>query len=37
MLLIGLTPADGQPMKILKVVKGAHPFQQFKAAIDGLL
>jgi protein-disulfide isomerase len=37
MFLIGLTPADGQPMKILKVVKGAHPFQQFKAAIDGLL
>jgi protein-disulfide isomerase len=37
MFLIGLTPGAGQPMKVLKVVKGAHPFQQFKAAIDGLL
>jgi protein-disulfide isomerase len=37
MFLIGLTPADGQPMKVLKVVKGAHPFQQFKTAIDSLL
>ncbi|HXW08715.1 MAG TPA: DsbA family protein [Vicinamibacterales bacterium] len=37
MFLIGLTPPDGQPMKILKVVKGAHPFQQFQTAIEGLL
>jgi protein-disulfide isomerase len=37
MFLIGLTPANGQPLKILKVVKGAHPFQQFKSTIEGLL
>jgi protein-disulfide isomerase len=37
MFLIGLTPKNGEPMKILKVVRGAHPFEQFKAAIDGLL
>jgi protein-disulfide isomerase len=35
--LVGLTPPPGQPMKILKVVKGAQPFEQFKAAIDPLL
>jgi len=35
--LIGMTPAAGQPMKILKVVKGAVPFSAFKAAIDPLL
>jgi len=35
--LIGMTPAAGQPMKILKVVKGALPFSAFKAAIDPLL
>jgi protein-disulfide isomerase len=37
MFLLGLTPAPGQPMKVLKVVKGAHPFQNFKSAIDGLM
>lgn len=37
MFLIGMTPKNGEPMKILKVVRGAHPFEQFKAAIDGLL
>ena len=36
MFLIGMTPNDGEPMKILKVVRGAHPFDQFKAAIEGM-
>jgi protein-disulfide isomerase len=36
LFLIGKTPAPGQPMQILKVVKGAHPFDQFKAAFDSL-
>jgi protein-disulfide isomerase len=35
--LIGITPPAGQPMKVLKVVKGAHPFSEFKSAIDSLL
>ena len=35
--LIGLTPPAGQPMKVLKVVRGAMPYGQFKAAIDPLL
>ncbi len=35
--LVGLTPAPGQPMKVAKVVKGAHPFSEFKKAIDSLL
>jgi protein-disulfide isomerase len=35
--LVGLTPAPGQPMKILKVVRGALPFSEFKSTIDGLL
>jgi protein-disulfide isomerase len=37
MFLIGLTPPDGQPMKVLKVVKGAYPFSEFKTVLDGLL
>jgi protein-disulfide isomerase len=37
MFLIGMTPKDGEPMKILKVVRGAHPFAQFKVTIDGLM
>lgn len=37
MVLIGLTPAPGQPMKIVKFVYGAQPFTAFKAAIDPLL
>ena len=36
MFLIGMTPKNGEPMKILKVVRGAHPFDQFKAAFDGM-
>ena len=35
--LIGLTPAPGQPMKVVKVVRGAVPFAQFKAAFDAVL
>jgi len=35
--LIGLTPAPGQPMKVVKVVKGAMPFAEFKKAIDAVL
>jgi protein-disulfide isomerase len=35
--LIGLTPPAGQPMKVLKVVKGAVPFEDFKAALESVL
>jgi protein-disulfide isomerase len=35
--LIGLTPPAGQPMKVVKVVRGAVPFAQFKSAIDQVL
>jgi protein-disulfide isomerase len=35
--LVGLTPAPGQPMKVVKVVKGAMPFAEFKKALDGVL
>ena len=35
--LLGMTPAAGQPMKIVKVVKGAVPFAEFKKAIDAVL
>ena len=35
--LIGLTPAAGQPMKVVKVVRGAVPFAQFKATINQVL
>lgn len=37
MVLIGLTPGPGQPMKVVKFVYGAEPFPVFKAAIDSLL
>lgn len=36
MFLIGKTPRNGEPMTILKVVRGAHPFAQFQTAIDGM-
>jgi protein-disulfide isomerase len=36
MFLIGKTPAPGQPMKVLKTVKGAHPYETFKEAFDSL-
>ena len=37
MMLIGLTPAPGEPMKVVKFVYGAQPFAAFKAALDELL
>ena len=37
MTVIGLTPAPGQPMTVLKYVYGAHPFTVFKEAIDAVL
>lgn len=37
MTVIGLTPAPGQPMKIVKYVYGARPFADFKTAIDAVL
>jgi protein-disulfide isomerase len=37
MFLIGPTPREGKPFKVEKVVRGAHPFEQFKAAIEPLL
>jgi protein-disulfide isomerase len=35
--LIGLTPSAGQPMKIVKVVKGAVPFEDFQAVLESML
>jgi protein-disulfide isomerase len=35
--LLGVTPAPGQPMKIVKVVRGAVPFEQFKTVLDSML
>jgi protein-disulfide isomerase len=35
--LLGVTPAAGQPMRIVKVVKGAVPFTEFKKALDSVL
>jgi protein-disulfide isomerase len=35
--LLGVTPSPGQPMKIVKVVKGALPFADFQAALDSML
>ena len=37
MFLVGQTPKNGEPLKVLKVIRGAHPFEQFKATIDPLL
>ena len=37
MVLIGLTPAPGQPMTVVKFVYGAQPFGAFKAALDSVL
>jgi protein-disulfide isomerase len=35
--LIGRTPSGNEPMKVLKVVRGAMPFAEFKTAIDSVL
>ena len=37
MTVIGLTPAPGQPMKVVKYVYGALPYSAFKEAIDAVL
>jgi protein-disulfide isomerase len=37
MTVIGLTPAPGQPMKVVKYIYGAKPYAEFKATIDALL
>jgi protein-disulfide isomerase len=37
MTVIGLTPAPGQPLKVVKYVYGAQPYSAFKEAIDSLL
>src|SRR5215207_6841997 len=37
MALIGLTPAPGQPMKVVSYVYGARPYADFKAALDAAL
>ena len=35
--LIGMTPAPGQPLKVLKVVRGAMPFEEFRKALESAL
>jgi protein-disulfide isomerase len=35
--LVGLTPAPGQPMKVVKVIKGALPYAEFKSTLDSML
>ena len=37
LVLIGLTPAPGAPMKVIGSVYGAQPYAEFKAAIDAAL
>ena len=37
MVVLGYTPAPGQPMKVEKYVYGAQPYAAFKEAIDSLL
>ena len=37
MTVIGITPAPGQPMKVVKFVYGAQPFATFKEVIDSML
>ncbi|HXG55796.1 MAG TPA: thioredoxin domain-containing protein [Vicinamibacterales bacterium] len=37
MTLFGITPAPGQPMKIVTFVYGARPYADFKAAIESVL
>ncbi len=37
LILIGLTPPAGQPMKVLASVYGAKPYAEFKTAIDAAL
>jgi protein-disulfide isomerase len=37
LVLIGLTPAPGSPMKVVSSVYGAQPYSNFKSAIDAAL
>ncbi len=37
LVLIGLTPAPGSPMKVIASVYGAQPYAEFKRAIDAAL
>jgi len=37
LILIGLTPPAGQPMKVVASVYGAKPYGEFKTAIDAVL
>lgn len=37
LVLIGMTPAPGSPMKIVSYVYGAKPFPEFKSALDAAL
>jgi protein-disulfide isomerase len=37
LVLIGLTPAQGSPLKVIGSVYGAKPYAEFKAAIDAAL
>lgn len=37
LVLIGLTPQPGAPMKVLSSVYGAKPYPEFKAALDAAL
>lgn len=37
MTVIGLTPAPGQPMKVVKYVYGARPYADFKSAIEAVM
>ena len=37
LVLIGLTPAPGSPMKIVGSVYGAQPYPAFKSALDAVL
>ena len=37
LVLIGLTPPPGSPMKVVSFVYGAKPYPEFKAALDTAL
>jgi len=37
LVLVGLTPAPGTPMKVISFVYGAKPYPEFKAALDSAL
>ena len=37
LVLVGLTPPPGTPMKVISFVYGAKPYPEFKEAIDTAL